>query len=172
MRPYYYLQLGCAVSVPVSSAKRLKEPVQLKAAEFFSLLTRLALREKLAVAFAGWLGPRVSEAFGLRWQDLELNGGVVSFRRGFVQGRITPLKTEASRTNLPLPQELRELLCRWHAATPYSGADDWIFASPFTKGQRPFWPGQLLKDHIKPVAREAGLPNICPISAGTVFGTR
>lgn len=26
--------------------------------------------------------------------------------------------------------------------------------------QRPFWPGQLLKDHIKPVAREAGLPNI------------
>jgi hypothetical protein len=27
-----------------------------------------------------------------------------------VQGRITPLKTEASRTNLPLPEELIESL--------------------------------------------------------------
>ena len=91
---------------------------------------------------------------------MELNGGVVTFHRGFVQGRIIPLKTEASRTNLPLPQELLELLGKWHSRTPYGAADDWILASPFTKGQRPFWSGQLLQDHIKPVAREAGLPNI------------
>jgi integrase len=35
-----------------------------------------------------------------------------------------------------------------------------IFASPYTKGTRPFWPAQLLKTHIKPVAVAAGLPNI------------
>jgi len=148
------------VELPRGSTKRLKEPVQLGAAEFFLLLRRLDLREKLAVAFAGWLGPRRSEAFGLKWQDLDLSGGAVSFRRGFVQGRITPLKTEASRTNLPLPQELLELLHMWHARTPYGSAEDWIFASPYTKGRRPFWPGQLLKDHIQPIAREAGLPKI------------
>jgi integrase len=148
------------VELPRGSTKRTKEPVQLTPAQFFSLLTRLGLREKLAVAFAGWLGPRVSEAFGLKWRDVDLSEGVVSFRRGFVQGRITPLKTEASRTNLPLPEELLDLLRRWHSATRYGNPDDWVFASSFTNGHRPFWPAQLLKDHVKPVARGAGLPNI------------
>ena len=148
------------VELPRGSTKRVKEPVQLTPAEFFSLLARLPLREQVAVAFAGWLGPRISEAFGLQWRDLDLAQGVVSFRRGFVQGRITPLKTEASRTNLPLPEELRTLLGSWRLATLYNRPEDWLFASPYTKGQRPYWPGQLFKTHIKPVARAAGLPHI------------
>jgi len=148
------------VELPRGSTKRQKHPVQLTAAGFFSLLGRLASREKLAVAFAGWLGPRISEAFGLKWCDLDLENATVSFRRGFVQGRVTPLKTEASRTNLPLPDELLELLREWRYITSYCKVDDWIFASPYTKGMRPFWPAQLLKTHIKPVAVAAGLPNI------------
>jgi integrase len=162
------------VELPRGSTKRTKTPVQLTAAEFFRLLGLLDSREKLAVAFAGWLGPRVSEIFGLQWQDLDLyptepkagsagtssQNGTVSFRRGFVQGRITPLKTEASRTNLPLPDELLDLLREWHSISPFNKPDDWIFASPYTKGQRPFWPSQLLKKHIKPVALAAGLPSI------------
>jgi integrase len=71
--------------------------------------------------------PRVSEIFGLQWQDLDLQNGTVKFRRGFVQGRITPLKTEASRTNLPLPDELMDLLRQWHSITPFNKLDDWIF---------------------------------------------
>jgi integrase len=148
------------VELPRGSTKRSKQPVQLTAAGFFALLARLGLREKLAVAFAGWLGPRISEAFGLQWQDLDLDQDVVSFQRGFVQGRVTPLKTEASRTNLPLPKEVSELLREWRSITPYNQAGDWIFASPRTRGQRPLWPSQLLKTHIKPVALTAGLPNI------------
>jgi integrase len=148
------------VELPRGSTKRSKQPVQLTAVGFFSLLAKLGLREKLAVTFAGWLGPRVSEAFGLQWQDFDLNENVVSFRRGFVQGRITPLKTEASRANLPLPEEVAELLRQWHSITPYNQPRDWIFASPYTHGQRPFWPAQLLKTHIKPVALAAGLPGI------------
>ena len=135
-------------------------PVQLTAAQFFLLLTRLGPCEKVAVAFAGWLGPRISEAFGLKWQDLDLSLGVVSFRQGCVQGRITPLKTEASRTNLPMPGEVLELLHRWRSVSIHRAPDDWVFASPYTKGKRPFWPAQLLKAHIKPIALAAGLPNI------------
>jgi len=89
-----------------------------------------------------------------------MNENVVSFRRGFVQGRITPLKTEASRANLPLPEEVSELLRQWRSITPYNQPGDWIFASPYTRGQRPFWPAQLLKTHIKPAALAAGLPSI------------
>jgi integrase len=148
------------VELPRGSTKRTTHSVQLTAAEFFRLLGLLESREKLAVAFAGWLGPRVSEIFGLQWQDLDLQNGTVSFRRGFVQGRITPLKTEASRTNLPLPDELMDLLRQWHSVSPFNKPDDWVFASPYTKALRPFWPAQLLKKHIKPVALAAGLPSI------------
>jgi integrase len=148
------------VELPRGSTKRQKQPVQLTAAQFFLLLTRLGACEKVAVAFAGWLGPRISEAFGLKWQDLDLSLGVVSFRQGCVQGRITPLKTEASRTNLPVPDEVLELLHEWRAVSIHRAPNDWVFASPYTKGKRPFWPAQLLKAHIKPIALAAGLPNI------------
>jgi integrase len=146
--------------LPRGSTKRAKQPIQLTVNGFFSLLARLGLREKLAVAFAGWLGPRISEAFGLQWHDMNLAEGVVSFRRGLVEGRITPLKTEASRTNLPMPEEVLELLRQWRSITPYNQPGDWIFASPYTRGRRPFWPAQLFKTHIKPVALAAGLPGI------------
>jgi integrase len=45
------------------------------------------------VNIAGWLGTRRSEGFGLKWQDLDFNREVVTFRQGFVSGRITRLKT-------------------------------------------------------------------------------
>ena len=148
------------VELPRGSTKRSKQPIQLTVTQFFTLMSKLGLLEKLAVAFAGWLGPRISEAFGLQWQDMNLNQGVVSFKRGLVQGRITPLKTEASRTKLPMPEEVLDLLRRWQTISPYNLASDWIFASPHTRGQRPFWPAQLLKTHIKPGALAAGLPGI------------
>jgi integrase len=149
---------ACRIAARLNEAN--EQPVQLTPAWFFLLLTKLPLRERLAVAFSGWLGPRISEAFGLKWQDLDLDDGVVSFRRGFVQGRITLLKTEASRTNLPLPEDVLDLLRQWRSITPHPTEDDWVFASPYTKGERPFWPAQLLKTHIKPVALKAGLPSI------------
>lgn len=148
------------VELPRGSTKRQRQPIQLTAPEFFLLLGRLGVCEKVAVAFAGWLGPRISEAFGLKWSDLDLDVGVVSFRQACVQGRVTPLKTEASRTNLPVPEEVLELLREWRSVTIHGAANDWVFASPYTKGKRPFWPAQLLKTHIKPAALALGLPNI------------
>ena len=133
------------VELPRGSTKRTKQPVQLTPAWFFLLLTKLPLRERLAVAFSGWLGPRISEAFGLKWQDLDLDVGVVTFRRGFVQGSVTLLKTEASRTNLPLPEDVLDLLRQWRSITPHPTQNDWVFASPYTKGEHPFWPAQLLR---------------------------
>jgi integrase len=86
------------------------------------------------VALVGWLGPRRSEAFGLQWQDLDTKSRVVQFQRGFVQGRITLLKTEASRTDLSLPEDVAVLLDQWRSITPYNEPEDWVFASPFNRG--------------------------------------
>src|SRR5258708_10749765 len=85
---------------------------------------------------------------------------VVRYSRAFVQGRITPLKTEASRTELALPEDVVDLLVQWRSITPYNQPQDWVFGSPFNKGRRPLWPSQLLKDHVQPVAVKAGLPKI------------
>ena len=100
------------VELPRGSTKRLGRAVQLTAAQFLYLLPLYGLRERLAVAFAGWMGTRISEALGLKWGDLDLSLGVVTFRRGFVQGRVTPLKTEASRTDMSVPEEVLELLLK------------------------------------------------------------
>jgi integrase len=61
------------------------------------LLELFEPREGLAIEIAGWFGTRRSEGFGLKWKDIDLKRGVVAFRQGFVSGRISQLKTEASR---------------------------------------------------------------------------
>ncbi|HEY5163429.1 MAG TPA: hypothetical protein VII81_10505, partial [Terriglobales bacterium] len=42
----------------------------------------------------------------------------------------------------------------------YREPGDWVFASPYSKGKRPYWPGQLMKTHIQPVAVKAGFGRI------------
>jgi integrase len=148
------------VEMPRGSSKRSKRPVLLTAAQFLYLLPLFSTRERLAVCFAGWLGPRVSEAFGLQWRDLDFARSVVTFRRGLVQGRITPLKTEASRTEMALPEDVLELLREWRSLTPYNQDEDWVFASPYLKGVRPLWADNMLRKNIQPVAIKAGLPKI------------
>ena len=124
------------------------------------LLELFGPRERLAIEVAGWLGTRRSEGFGLKWQDLDLDRGVVTFRQGFVSGRISPLKTEASRAEMSLPEEVRASLITWKKATPYNAPGDWVFASPATKGRRPLWPDSLLAHHIRPAAEAAGFGRI------------
>jgi len=148
------------VELPRGSTKRMKKAPQITPAQFFYLMTLFEPMEKLAISFAGWLGPRISEAFGLRWFDIDFERSLVHFQRGFVQGRITPLKTEASRAVLPIPSEVIQLLREWRNNTPYNNESDWIFASPYTHGKRPYWPVQMLKARIQPIAVKAGFPKI------------
>ena len=43
-------------------------------------------RERLAIEIAGWLGTRRSERFGLKWRDIDLERGVVTFRQASYRG--------------------------------------------------------------------------------------
>ena len=56
---------------------------------------------------------------------------------------VGPCKTEASQKPVPLDSRLAEALKVWHHHTRYSKVDDWVFASPAARGQRPYW-GQCL----------------------------
>ena len=82
------------------------------------------------------------------------------FTQGIVEGRISGLKTEASAENLPLPDDVvADLLLAWRRVTVYRDAEDWVFASPYSKG-RPYWPGQLMKSHISPVSESLGFGRV------------
>ena len=39
----------------------------------------------------------------------------------------------------------------------YPMDDDWVFASPAKKGKQPYWPDNLMKRYVKPVAQKAGI---------------
>jgi Phage integrase family len=46
---------------------------------------------------------------------------------------------------------------RWQRMNPYTMPGDWVFASPVMQGQQPYWPDNLMKRYIRPVARKAGI---------------
>ena len=148
------------VELPRGSTRRMRPLAQLTPAQYLTLLEKLDLRERLAVAVAGWLGPRRSEGFGLKWRNIDFLNRVVHFTQGIVEGRVSALKTEASAEDLPLPADVEVLLLAWRRVTVYCDAEDWVFASPYTNGERPYWPGQLMKMHIRPVAAGLGLAPI------------
>jgi integrase len=148
------------VDIPAGSTMRQKEPRALTPSEYMQLIALFGPRERLAVEIAGWLGTRRGEGFGLRWQDLDLERHVVTFRQGFVSGRVTPLKTKASRAQMALPAEVKQALLEWKKNTPYSEPEDWVFASLWTKGKRPYWPEGILANHIQPIAEAAGFGQV------------
>jgi integrase len=66
-------------------------------------------------------------------------------------------KTEASRKPVPLDLRLSKVLWNWRLHSPYPTDEDWVFASPHSKGKLPYWPGSLYKAHLEPAAKEVGI---------------
>src|SRR5579875_295298 len=52
---------------------------------------------------------------------------------------------------------MAEDLLRWRRQSEYAGLDDYIFASETMRGKQPFWPDNLMKRHIRPVAKANGI---------------
>jgi integrase len=64
-------------------------------------------------------------------------------------------KTEALQKPVPLDSFLAQELLTWRSCCPYHQDDDWIFASPLTKGLQPYWLENLMKRGIRPAAKRA-----------------
>ena len=57
-------------------------------------------------------------------------------------------------------EELAKALTQWKKQTPYSGPSDWVFASPNSRGLKPYWANTLMVKHIQPAALEAGIAKV------------
>lgn len=66
--------------------------------------------DELPILLAIWLGLRMSEVLGLRWEDIDMERGIVHIRHALVDEGEKGTKTYSSQRDLPLPAYIRDLL--------------------------------------------------------------
>ena len=62
----------------------------------------------------------------------------MSIRRGIVEQVVDDVKTEGSAKSFDLASELLDRLKSWKQRSEFSGAEDWILASPLKLGRLPY----------------------------------
>ena len=139
------------------SAKREKVPDVFELAELQLLLSKLSVRERTLVLLDAATGLRVSELLALRWRDVDFENLELRVTRSIWHQVVGDCKTEASAKPVPMDEYMAEDLKRWRRQSPYPMPDDWVFASPSMRGQQPYWPDNLMKRHIRPVATANGI---------------
>jgi hypothetical protein len=139
------------------SAKRKKIPAVVEIEEVHSLVGALDLRERTMVLLDVVTGLRASELFGLKWSDINFNKNEISVTRSIVMQVVGSCKTEASQKPVPLDPLLANTLRNWRAHTRYKAATDWVFASPYSQGRKPYWCQSLMRNRISVVARHVGI---------------
>ena len=139
------------------SAKREKVPDVLELAELQLLLSKLSVRERTLAMLDAATGLRGSELLALRWKDVDFEILELNVTRSIWHQVVGDCKTEASAKPVPMDGYMAEDLLRWRRQSPYPMAEDWVFASPTVGGKQPYWPDNLMKRYIKPVARKAGI---------------
>jgi integrase len=99
-------------------------------------------------------GIRISEALGLQWSDLELDGGAphLKVRRALVRGRYGPPKSRYGRRDLPLEHSLVCDLRQHRSKIEWSKDDDPVFAS---RNGKPLRRENLRRRVLRPAAEEA-----------------
>ncbi|PYU54320.1 MAG: site-specific integrase, partial [Acidobacteria bacterium] len=139
------------------SAKRHRIPLILLVDEIRQLLSAVGPLPRILIFMDATTGLRQSELFGLRWRDLDFDGGQMNVVRSVVQGVISRCKTETSMKPIPMGPYLADMLKKWKDETVYVSADDWVFASVRTQGKRPVWGQSLMRKKIHPVAKKLGI---------------
>jgi integrase len=138
------------------SAKRQKIPECLEPEELRALLSQLDGCFRVMVFLDAASGLRRSELLALKWSDIDFDDLQINVRRSIYLNVVGNCKTEASRKPVPMDLILASALWCWKQDSPYGHADDWVFASPHTRGRNPYWPDSLLSHVIRPVAVRAG----------------
>jgi integrase len=139
------------------SAKRKKIPAVLEIKEVQSLLGALDVRERTMVLLDVVTGLRASELVGLKWADIDFIKNEIRVTRSIVLQVVGSCKTEASQKPVPLDPLLARTLRTWRLHTRYKAASDWVFASPYSGGRKPYWYQSLMRNRIREVARRAGI---------------
>jgi integrase len=122
----------------IGATRRVRKARSLTAEQFQALLKELHEPFATMALLCVCLGLRISEALALRWADVDWLGSRLSVRRGIVEQVVADVKTEGSARTFNLTNELLERLKSCKQRSDFSGAEDWIFASPIKLGRLPY----------------------------------
>jgi len=139
------------------STQREKEPDILEPGELTRLLEALPEPFKTMAFTAAVTGLRRGELIGLKWQDVDFDAGLIRPVRSVVCQNVGKLKTAASARPVGLDPNLAEALTNLRANSPFNKPEDWVFASPESAGERPYWPDSVLTRRLQPTARRLGI---------------
>ncbi len=139
------------------SSKRVDTPDILTPEEIRGILGELSEPARTVTMLAAVTGMRRGELFGLKWEDLDFERRSIRIVRSLVDQIAGQPKTETSRKPLPMSDDLAAALTRWREQTSYAKPTDWVFASPASFGEKPYWPDMLLRRHILPAAHRLGI---------------
>jgi integrase len=120
------------------ATRRVRKARSLTTEQFHALLKELHEPFATMALLCVCLGLRISEALALRWSDVDWLGSRLSIRRGIVQQHVDECKTKGSAKTLVLADGLLARLKVWKQTSQFSGAEDWIFASPVQVGRLPY----------------------------------
>ena len=118
--------------------KKTRKARSLTVEQFQALLKELHEPFGTLALVSVCLGLRISEALALKWGDVDWLGEQIHIRRGIVEKIVGDVKTEGSARSFPLTVDLLERLKAWKRCSDFSGAEDWIFASPIKIGRFPY----------------------------------
>ena len=140
------------------STKRRRKPRILTPDEFARLIVAVDQEPcRTMVLLALCTGVRCSELVALKWSDFDWQDLSVYIRRAIVSGRVDDVKTEYSEAPVPLDPTLAEVLFEWRRRTEFCSDSDFVFASPFMAGERPYTPWNMQHNQLSPAAVRAGL---------------
>lgn len=137
--------------------KRKEIPDILTFEEAMQLLKALNPRERVMVLVELGTGLRRSELFALKWKDIDFENGQICVRRSIFNQVIGNCKTENSRKPVEIAPLVAKALLEWQGQSKYSKPDDWVFASDAADGAKPYWSATIMRFHIQPAARRAGI---------------
>jgi integrase len=122
----------------IGATRRVRKARSLTAEQFQALLKELHEPFATMALLCICLGLRISEALALRWADVDWLGSRLSVRRGIVEQVVADVKTEGSARTFNLTGEMLERLKSCKQRSDFSGAEDWVFASPIKLGRLPY----------------------------------
>ena len=123
--------------------------------EIKALLNHAPAKYAPILRTAVFTGLRLGEALGLRWSDIDFSRGVIRVRRQLTQlGELAETKTASSRRDVVMFPDLARFLREHRLASPYSGEDEFVFA---TREGTPFLYGNVMKRGLDKAASEAKL---------------
>ncbi|MDQ3671485.1 MAG: site-specific integrase [Actinomycetota bacterium] len=153
---------------------RVKRPTRkvLTASEVARLVESAPTEHRALVGVLAWAGLRVSEALALQWADIDIDARLIrvdaQLERGI--GRRVPLKTERSRREVAMSDDLARVLAAHKLARPKRLKADEAFVFG-TRSGRPLDHRAVSRRALDPAAKAAKLPPVSPHSLRHGFGS-